>query len=137
MGAIAELLPFIHSQFDWVHMRSMLDHVQVPDLALLEAHRVLRNDGNLLVGLYVEGGKSGNISTKQKVKHLIKDGLSFVGINKWKDHHTWHPTFSNLIKLIEDNGFVVTDVYWQPHWKDQVCYVLAQKSRVVHANTNA
>lgn len=36
-----------------VHMRSMLDHVQVPDLALLEAHRVLRLGGRVLVGLHV------------------------------------------------------------------------------------
>lgn len=127
IGAAAEFLPFIHSQFDWVHMRSMLDHVQVPDLALLEANRVLKNDGNLLIGLYVEGGKSGRVTVEQKVKHLIKDGLTYVGIDKWQDHHTWHPTFSNLIKLIEDNGFIVNDVYWQPHYVDQVCYVHAKK----------
>jgi ubiquinone/menaquinone biosynthesis C-methylase UbiE len=127
IGAVAEFLPFIDDQFDWVHMRSMLDHVQVPDLALLEAHRVLRGDGHLLVGLYVEGGKSGNTSPKQKVKHLLKDALSLVGINRWKDYHTSHPTFSHLTKLMEDNGFVLTDVYWQPHWKDQVCYISARK----------
>jgi len=130
IGAVAEFLPFIGAQFDWVHMRSMLDHVQVPDLALLEAHRVLKDDGHLLVGLYVEGGKSGTLSMKQKIKSLIKDGLLLVGIDRWKDHHTWHPTFSNLTKLIEDNGFTVGDVYWQPYWNDQVCYVSAAKSRV-------
>ena len=32
---------------DTVHMRSMLDHVQVPDLAILEAHRVLKKNGQL------------------------------------------------------------------------------------------
>jgi ubiquinone/menaquinone biosynthesis C-methylase UbiE len=125
--AVGEFLPFIDSQFDWVHMRSTLDHVQVPDLVLLEAQRVLKDDGNLLVGLYVEGGKSGNISCKHKITQLIKNGLPFLGISKWKDHHTWHPTFSDLTKLIEDNGFVVSDVYWQPHWKEHVCYVLARK----------
>ena len=128
IGALAEFLPFIVSQFDWVHMRSMLDHVQVPDLALIEAHRVLKNDGNLLVGLYLEGGKSGTVSSQQEIKHRIKGVLSFIGIDRWKDHHTWHPTFSILTKLIEDRGFVVEDVYWQPHWNNQVCYVLAKKS---------
>lgn len=136
IGAVAEFLPFIDLQFDWVHMRSMLDHVQVADLALLEAHRVLNSNGHLLVGLYVEGGRSGSLSTKQRVKHLIKNGLSLIGIHKWEDHHTWHPTYSNLIKLIEDNRFVVKDVYWQPHWKDQVCYVLAQKVRDSQAHTD-
>lgn len=39
---LGEFLPFRTGSFDWVHMRSMLDHVQVPDLVLIEAHRVLR-----------------------------------------------------------------------------------------------
>ena len=40
--AFAEFLPIKNSVFDFVHMRSMLDHVQVPDLVILEAHRVLK-----------------------------------------------------------------------------------------------
>ena len=30
-------------------------------------------------------------------------------------------------KLIEDNGFSIEDVYWQPQWKDTVCYISAKK----------
>lgn len=106
----------------------MLDHVQVPDLALLEARRVLRPDGWMLIGLYVEGGKSGRLSVKQKLKNVIKHGLGRVGIDRWKDHHIWHPTYKGWLKLIQDNGFAVEDVYWQPHWHDQVCYVCARKA---------
>lgn len=130
IAATAEFLPFTADSFDWVHMRSMLDHVQVPDLALIEAHRVLHEYGRLLVGLYVEGGKTGQLSPKQKLKRLVKEVLALVGIDKWKDHHIWHPSYKNLIKLIEDNGFLVEDVYWQPHWKDQVCYVCAAKIKI-------
>jgi SAM-dependent methyltransferase len=128
IAAMAEFLPFLSSQFDWVHMRSMLDHVQVPDLALLEARRVLKDGGGILVGLTVWGGRSGRQTVMQKSKELLKGGLSHIGIDRWTDHHVWHPTFAALTKLIEDNGFTVRDVYWQPHWKDQVCYVFAQKT---------
>lgn len=128
ISANAEFLPFLEGQFEWVHMRSMLDHVQVPDLALLEAHRVLKKTGFLLVGLYVHGGKDGAYITKHRAKDMIKAILSGVGVMRWKDYHTWHPTHSRLIKLIEDNGFQIIDIYWQPHFRDQVCYIQAKKS---------
>lgn len=127
IGATAEFQPFVAESFDWVHMRSMLDHVQVPDLALLEARRVLRPRGRLLIGLYVEGGKSGVISIQRRVKNTIKTGLQIVGINRWKDHHVWHPSYAGLTKLIQDNGFTIEDIFWQPQWKDMVCYVSAAK----------
>jgi len=127
VGALAEFIPFQEEVFDWVHMRSMLDHVQVPDLALKEVHRVLKPDGKLLVGLYVEGGKSGSKPFIRFTKDIIRETLGFMGINRFKDYHTWHPTYVNLLKLITDNGFEVQDSYWQPYWKDQVVYVLASK----------
>ena len=82
IGACAEFLPFIENQFDWVHMRSMLDHVQIPDLAMLEARRVLRKNGNLLVGLYVEGGKTGEIILKRKIKNSVRDVLARLRIQE-------------------------------------------------------
>lgn len=127
LGALAEFIPFQSDSFDFVHMRSMLDHVQVPDLVLKEANRVLRLDGKLLVGLYVEGGKSGRKPLGILAKDLASEMLEHVGIDRYKDFHTWHPTYKNLLKLITDNGFEVRDSYWQPHWKDQVVYVLATK----------
>src|SRR5207302_1460593 len=59
IAACAEFLPFQAGSFGWVHMRSMLDHVQSLDLASMEARRVLRPEGRLVIGLYVDGGKSG------------------------------------------------------------------------------
>ena len=127
IAATAEFQPFVEGSFDWVHMRSMLDHVQVVDLALLEAKRVLKPGGCILIGLYVDGGKSGVISFEVRIKESIKAVLEFVGIERWKDHHIWHPTYKKLLKLIADNGFAIEDTYWQPQWKDQVCYVCARK----------
>jgi SAM-dependent methyltransferase len=130
IAGVAEFLPLQSSSFDWVHMRSMLDHVQVPDLALLEAWRVLRDDGNLLIGMYVEGGKSGKLSSKELLKELFSSLITFFKINsKYKDHHTWHPTFINLQKLIETNGFEIIDIFWQPGWADRVVYINARKTK--------
>ena len=39
----AEFLPIKSGSFDCVHMRSMLDHVQVPDLVIIEAFRDLQS----------------------------------------------------------------------------------------------
>jgi len=127
IAATAEFQPFLAESFDWVHMRSMIDHVQVPDLAMLEAKRVLKKGGRVLIGLYVEGGKSGVTTLKQQTKNWIKAGLSLAGIDRWKDHHVWHPTYKELLKLVADNGLTVEDTYWQPHWNDTVCYVCALK----------
>lgn len=127
IAANAEFQPFVEGAFDWVHMRSMLDHVQVPDLALLEAKRVLKPGGRVLIGLYVEGGKLGVISFERRVKDCIKAFLEFFGFERWKDYHIWHPTYKQLLKLITDNGFEVEHTYWQPQHKDMVCYVSARK----------
>lgn len=108
-------------------MRSMLDHVQVPDLAIIEARRVLKSDGSLLIGLYVEGGKESQMKFGDLIKHEVKEFLGNIGISRYKDHHTWHPTFRNLKKILTDNGFTIDKVYWQPYWNDKVVYIKAMK----------
>ena len=125
IAACAEFLPFQFGSFDWVHMRSMLDHVQSPDLALIEARRVLRPDGRLVIGLYVDGGKSGRRSLDRQLKEIARTILVSIGVNRYRDHHTFHPTFANLTKLATDNGFRIDDVFWQPQWHDTVCYITA------------
>ena len=127
IGAMAEFLPFKDGTFDWVHMRSMLDHLQVPDLALLEANRVLKKNGSLLIGMSVEGGRSGTKPIVQRVKESLKMSLDFVGIDRFGDHHMQHPTYENLVKMIEDAGLIIEDIYWQPKYVDQVVYIRARK----------
>jgi hypothetical protein len=87
-------------------MRPMLDYVQVQDLALIGANRVLNEGGNFLVGMYVEGGKSGKSIFFDLVKEFVKHSLIYIGINKYRDMHTWRPSYKNLITLIEDGGLV-------------------------------
>ena len=87
----------------------------------------MKSTGKILVGLSVEGGKNGIIPLRKRIKKSIEQFLCAVGIDHRKDHHVCHPTYKELLKLIIDNGFEVEDVYWQPHWKDKVCYVCAKK----------
>ena len=105
----------------------MLDHVQIPDLALIEAHRVLVDNGALLVGISIEGGREGHETIEEKSKEIIRAILGKLGIKKWQDHHIWHPTLSNLRKLIESNGFKIEEIYWQPKFENRVVYVKAIK----------
>jgi len=130
IGATAEFQPFIADSFDWVHMRSMLDHVQVVDLTLLEARRVLKPGGRILIGHYVDGGKSGVIPFERRIKDVIKVGLEFFGVDRWKDHHIWHPTYKNLLKLISDNGFAIEDTYWQPQCPAMTRFMMTLKDAV-------
>lgn len=125
IAACAEFLPLQAHSFDWVHMRSMIDHVHSPDLALVEARRVLKPGGKLVIGLYVDGGKTGRRPLDRKAKELARPILVGIGFKRFRDHHIFHPTFASLKKLITDNGFAITDTYWQPAWRDQVCYISA------------
>jgi ubiquinone/menaquinone biosynthesis C-methylase UbiE len=120
----AEYLPFKSSSFDTVHMRSVIDHFLNPESALLEAYRVLKKDGSLIVGLFVHGGKEGKESFIEELKEFIRHILPIIGVHKYTDHHIWHPTFKELNELIVNCGFKVSKIYWQ---YDSVCYIEAKK----------
>lgn len=119
----AELLPFRSSVFDVVHMRSVIDHFFNPELAINESYRVLKIGGSLIVGLYVHGGKEGRESMLDRVKEGVRNFLGFMGIERFVDHHVWHPTFKELTSLITGSGFVIDKVHWQRSENDSVCYI--------------
>src|SRR5581483_3585888 len=128
IAACAEFLPLQAETFDCVHMRSMIDHVHSPDLALFEARRVLRACGRLIVGLYVDGGKTGARPLDRRIKEALRPLLVAAGFRRFKDHHVFRTTYAALTRLIEDCGFRIRDVYWQPQWADQVCYITAERA---------
>jgi len=126
VSALAEHLPFQSQAFDTAHMRSCIDHFYNPELALLEAYRVLKPGGQLIVGVYVEGGRTGKIGVTKRSKETIRKILSMV-TDKFHDHHVWHPTYPELCELIEACGFRIEKTYWQKRFVNQVCYVKAIK----------
>ena len=125
----AEFLPFKSNSFNTVNMRSVIDHFLNPELALLESYRVLQNEGILVVGLYVHGGKENKHSTIEEFKEKARSVFELIGINRFADHHVWHPSYDTLIKLISSNGFNVEQVFWQEGYKDTVCYIKARKDQ--------
>jgi len=125
----AEFLPFVEDTFDIVHMRSMLDHVHGPDLAVIEAKRVLKDSGFLLIGMSIEGDEKGKLSLREHAKELARFLLVKVGFKQFEDHHLWHPTLPGLNKILLDNGLKPIETYFQPYWKGKVVYIKAVKTR--------
>jgi len=133
----AEFLPFKSCSFDTVHMRSVIDHFLNPELALNEAYRVLNVDGCLIVGLYVYGARLGSASLSLRLKDWLKNALGAIGVDRFRDHHVWHPTYGELKMLINECGFSIEKVHWQSAYRDTVCYVCARKkANLTRSNTD-
>lgn len=124
---LAEHLPFPDSSFDTVHMRSVIDHFLNPELALREAYRALRPEGQLVIGSYVLGGRSGKTDAVTQAKEAVRSTLVTVGFHRFADHHLWHPTYEALLKLVAACGFQHQLTHWQKSEGDRVCYLRATK----------
>lgn len=112
----AEFLPLSDASFDFVHMRSCIDHFANPNLALMEAFRVLRQGGKLVVGISLEGsyrknqgGLKGFVKRMASNSPFLRQMIELVK----HDHHMFHPTKDSLRELIELNGFKIEKEYWQ------------------------
>ncbi|MDQ1709278.1 MAG: ubiE/COQ5 methyltransferase family, partial [Frankiaceae bacterium] len=133
--ANAEFLPIRDTSFDTVHMRSCLDHFAAPQLALLEAYRVLRRGGALVIGLSLEGAyKFGDDSVepvrersavgrakRTAIDVLKKNPAAFQKAMAVRakvlggdhDHHIFHPTQDNLRAMTTAAGFRADKEVWQ------------------------
>jgi ubiquinone/menaquinone biosynthesis C-methylase UbiE len=128
----AERLPFKSNTFDWVHMRSVVDHFLDPYIALKEACRVLKPGGSLLIGVAILEkmaviGQKGNLSS---VVYALLSRLKNVfygkaaNVNTDKDH-LFHFTYHELLDLILKAKFVVTKEHWQKPPHDYCLYLSA------------
>lgn len=140
---VAERLPFASQSFDWVHMRSVLDHFEDPYLALKEAYRVLKPGGKILIGLaIVEKLHRTEQSTSllQRIRtNVQKNGISGffqTAIQKMRDrvfhHHTQHHhvfrfSHAQLTEMLQDAGFSVHHEHWQKPPTDFCLYIDAIK----------
>ena len=120
IGGFAEFLPFKDASFDTVNMRSCIDHFFSPEIALLEAYRVLKPNGKLIIGMSVE---------QKNVKSFVKDkvrGVLGLFNHKFLDHHIWHPEHQALLDLCTSKRFVLQKEIWQ---SDSVIYVEFRKTK--------
>jgi len=119
----AEFLPFADASFDFVHMRSCIDHFANPNLALMEAFRILRRGGHLVVGISLEGSyKKDQVGLKGLVKRMASNSPILRQVIELvrHDHHMFHPTRDSLRELIERNGFKIEKEIWQQAYHNVV-----------------
>lgn len=136
VSAHAEYLPFKSGSFDWVHMRSVVDHFADPYLAFLEAYRCSKVGGKLMVGLALMEKKYELDKKAEKVK-LKWDG--FLGLlravsnrvrNMAVDHtddHMFRLTQSTLRDLYVVTGWNVVKEHWQKPPFQFCIYTCAEK----------
>ena len=113
VGGFAEFLPFTDACFDTINMRSCLDHFLNPEIALLEAYRVLKKGGKLIIGITIQGN-----SFRSKAREVVRPIVSFF-FHRYKNHHNWHPSYEGLMALCNSCGFDLEREIWQT---DDVLY---------------
>jgi SAM-dependent methyltransferase len=147
LACYAENLPFRSKTFDWVHMRSILDHVCDPYRVMIEAYRVLKDDGMVLIGLAVSGGQSTlkvDLSEKPayvspfvpKVLRFLKS-LGMIRAAKYElkvlsdkslgDDHMCRWEYGNLVDLLKRTNFAITKEHWQKPPYTACIYIAARK----------
>jgi ubiquinone/menaquinone biosynthesis C-methylase UbiE len=124
----AEDVPLPNNSIDTVHMRSCLDHFANPHRALLEARRVLKPNGKLVVGLALEGSyKLVGSGFVNNAKRVIKNSLVGEIYEYFFDAHMFHPTEESLKELVKSSGFEITKWILQSGYSN-VVYLSASKS---------
>ncbi|MFC1775253.1 methyltransferase domain-containing protein [Patescibacteria group bacterium] len=149
LACYAENLPFADDSFDWVHMRSVLDHFKDPYLALKEARRVLKTGGFLFIGTSLEdkarerkkkltrlASKANPISLLFRIKNKLKnEGIKGIKtavnnrINKKSTNHThmYELQYDELVELLRVTNFHVDKVHFQKIFGADCVYISAKK----------
>ena len=150
LACYAEDLPFKSKTFDWVHMQSVLDHIGDCYRALIEAHRVLKDDGKLLIGLAVTGGQSTLEQDRKerptyvspvvrKVLRLLKNlgmikaakyELKVYSVKPLDDGHMCRWRYEDLLDLCRNTNFTITKGHWQKPPYTACVYVECRKEPV-------
>ena len=137
--ALAERLPVKSRNFDFVHMRSMLDHVYDPLETLREGYRCLRPGGHLLLGLSAHGGATRTL--ERGIAGMVAKGyrvLRYEGIVEFssrvlgrlaghRDNHLRHPFIQDLRSLLTRSGFEILWEHWTAPPFEHVVYILVRR----------
>ncbi|UCF14590.1 MAG: methyltransferase domain-containing protein [Phycisphaerales bacterium] len=147
LACYAEALPFNSKTFDWVNMLSVHDHFRDPYQAMIEAYRVLKDDGHVLIGLAVTGGKSTMEADRKeqavyvspvvkKVLRLLKN-LGMIKAAKYElklysakpldDGHMCRWQYEDLLDLCRRTNFAVTKERWLEPPYGACVYIVGDK----------
>ena len=99
-GVAEDLHLFHNDTFDWIHMRSVVDHFENPMQAFREAYRVCKPGGHLLVGLAIID----KIPTT--FRSIIRNFMN-------PDKHITRLTVEQLHNLYKETGWKVEQEHWQ------------------------
>lgn len=135
MAGYAEALPFKEGSFDWVHLRSVLDHFSEPELALKEAGRVLKTDGKLLIGVSIKKGewlkgipkKPLWVRILKKISTLFYSKPKSNGFRVGENDHTFEWSYEELKALLKKCGFVILKEHRQKAPYSYCIYLSAGK----------
>jgi SAM-dependent methyltransferase len=140
---LGEHLPVRSRVADWVHLRSVLDHLEDPLMALWESCRVLKPGGSALVGVTVSDGSAGEarvgttahepVHAKPAIRPSVHcaRAIAHAAYDRTRrrprpsDHHMWHPTSADVLNLIREAGLSVEKVHWQKPPYTSTMYVKA------------
>lgn len=99
--ADARKLPFKGNFFDCVSALELLEHFSKPEEVLAEARRVLARDGTLLIS---------TPNTSSILWNLVWPIWTLTPFGKkWRGEHVSNFTAKSLGKLLEKNGFAVSE----------------------------
>jgi len=138
LAGFAEHLPLTSCQFDFVHMRSVIDHFFDPVLSIKEAFRVLKDDGRLMIGVSTYSPEAKEPIFRFKLMHKLQranfvirnegvSGLIARLRNRFSfesDHHMWKWEKDDLLDLIGKCGFVVDKMVQQKPPFEYCIYML-------------
>jgi ubiquinone/menaquinone biosynthesis C-methylase UbiE len=113
-GVAEDLHVFSGNTFDWVHLRSVIDHVENPQQALSEAYRVCKPGGHLLIGFAV-------MDRKPKTLKTLWDSI----FNP--DTHLTRLTVMQLHELYRNIGWNIEKEHWQKVPFEYCLYSCAEK----------
>jgi 2-polyprenyl-3-methyl-5-hydroxy-6-metoxy-1,4-benzoquinol methylase len=103
---------FAEASFDVITMWDVLEHLEHPRAGLAEAHRILKDDGILLLDTPNEG------SLTRRVAHLIYRFLGgrivYPAKSLYHIYHRYYFSENTLRRLLNASGFTVVQMIRKP-----------------------
>lgn len=94
---------FDSNSFDYIRSNHSFEHIHNPNEILSEVHRILKNDGKLLIGVPNIGGVNSKV---------FKDYWYYLGAPV----HTFNYNSKTLCEILIKNGFKIEKVNYNSTW---------------------